>query len=71
MDTQRKEQDPTLVCTCNDLYIEEIRDAINIGIYDYLEIMQYSDTLLRCGECQPHVEILVKEILATTNKTTD
>lgn len=58
MDIERKKQDPTLVCTCNDLYIEDIQDAINDGESDYLEIMQYNNTLPRCGECDCHVEYL-------------
>lgn len=59
MDSDRKKQDLTLVCTCNDLYIEDIQEAIENGETDYLEIMQYNDTLPRCGECDCHVEYLV------------
>lgn len=61
MDIQRKEQDPTLVCTCNDLYLVDIQDAINAGEHEYLEIMQYNDTYPRCGECQSHVEKMVEK----------
>ncbi len=59
MDVDRKKHDPTLVCTCNDLYIKDIQDAINDGESDYLEIMQYNHTLPRCGECDCHIEYLV------------
>lgn len=62
MDENRKKQDPTLVCTCSDLYISDIEDAINDGEEDYLEIMQYNDTLPRCGECQEHVEFIAKKL---------
>lgn len=59
MDTERKQQDPTLVCTCNDLYVDNIKEAITEGEYEYIEIMQYNDTLPRCGECEAHVADLV------------
>jgi bacterioferritin-associated ferredoxin len=59
MDVQRKLQDPLLVCTCSDLYVDAIQEAIDEGEEDYLEIMQYNDTLPRCGECQCHVEQLI------------
>jgi len=59
MDTERKKQEPTLVCTCSELYIDDIQEAIVEGEEDYVEIMQYNDTLPRCGECQCHVERLV------------
>jgi bacterioferritin-associated ferredoxin len=60
MDDQRKADDPTLVCTCNDLYIDDIEDAIAAGIVEYIEIMQYNDTLPRCGECDCHVQKIVE-----------
>lgn len=31
MDADRKQQDPTLVCTCNDLYQQDIAEAIDWG----------------------------------------
>ncbi|MBU2872169.1 (2Fe-2S)-binding protein [Colwellia sp. E2M01] len=59
MDADRKAQDPTLVCTCSDLYLYQIQQAIVEGEDEYNEIMQYNDTLPRCGECQDHVDALV------------
>jgi len=59
LDENRKKLDPTLVCTCSDLYLNDINEAINEGEDEYREIMQYNDTLPRCGECQCHVEQLV------------
>ena len=74
MDTEKKKQDPTLVCTCNDLYIEDIQEAIDAGLGldigansnndDYLEIMQYNNTFPRCGECHPHIEELIQATLS-------
>lgn len=60
MNEGRKEQDPTLVCTCSDLYINDIEDAVADGEKDYIEIMQYHCTFPRCGKCQDHVEQIVK-----------
>ncbi len=61
MNEGRKEQDPTLVCTCSDLYVNDIEDAVADGEYDYTEIMQYHCTFPRCGKCQEHVEQIVKQ----------
>lgn len=62
MNEKRKLQDPTLVCTCNDLYIDNIEEAIREGEDEYEEIMQYNDTFSRCGECHVHVQQLVDKI---------
>lgn len=69
MDTERKAQDATLVCTCNDLYVDDIQEAIDAGEDDYLEIMQYNGTFPRCGECQCHVEELVQAAKESLKKT--
>jgi len=61
MNAARKLQDPSLVCTCNDLYVEDIEEAITEGEDEYAEIMQFNDTFPRCGECHVHVEALVDE----------
>lgn len=62
MNEERKLQDSTLVCTCNDLYINNIEEAIYEGEDEYEEIMQYNDTFPRCGECHVHVQQLVDKI---------
>lgn len=62
MDENRKLAEPTLVCTCNELYIDNIEDAIHDGEEEYVEIMQYNDTFPRCGECHVHVQQLVENI---------
>jgi bacterioferritin-associated ferredoxin len=59
MDVDRKKLDPTLICTCSDLYISDIQEAINDGEEDYIEIMQYNYTLPRCGDCEYHVKQLI------------
>lgn len=59
MNTDRKEADPTLVCTCNDLYIEDIQESIDYGETEYREIFAVHGLQPRCGECVDHVwEIL-------------
>lgn len=59
MDVERKRLDPTLVCTCNELHVVDIQEAVDDFEDDYKEIMQYHYTLPRCGECQCHVEEIV------------
>ena len=65
MDEERKRLDPTLVCTCNDLYVADIEEAANDFEEEYTEIMQYHHTFPRCGYCQEHVETIVSRTLAT------
>ena len=62
MNEARKLQDPSLVCTCNDLYIDNIEEAITEGEDEYAEIMQYNDTFPRCGECHVHVQQLIERV---------
>lgn len=59
MDLNRKKKEPDLVCTCNDLSIEDIQEAIDDGEVNYNEIMQYHYTMPRCGDCECHVRYLV------------
>jgi len=61
MDAERKAADPTLVCTCNDLYIEDIEDAFRFGEDEYREVFAALDTQPRCGECQCHVAALISD----------
>jgi len=62
MDILRKLQDPTLVCTCSDLYVNDIIDAVEAGEDEYGEIFQYLYTQPRCGECQCHVEYIARNV---------
>ncbi|WP_028469089.1 (2Fe-2S)-binding protein [Neptunomonas japonica] len=59
MNFDRKEADPTLVCTCNDLYLNDIQESIDYGETEYREIFAVHGLQPRCGECVDHVnEIL-------------
>ena len=59
MNADRKEKDPTLVCTCNDLFIDDIVESIDYGETEYREIFAVHGLQPRCGECVDHVsEIL-------------
>lgn len=55
MNADRKEKDPTLVCTCNDLFINDIQESINYGETEYREIFAVHGLQPRCGECVDHV----------------
>ncbi|MCJ8339362.1 MAG: (2Fe-2S)-binding protein [Pseudomonadales bacterium] len=67
MDITRKQQTPGLVCTCNDLYAEEIAEITAMGETEYKEIFALLDTQPRCGECVSHVNQFVS---ASDGKTT-
>jgi len=60
MDTERKRLDPDLVCTCNDLYIEDIREAVDYGETEYRELFAVHGLSPRCGECCYHVAEIVE-----------
>lgn len=59
MDEQRKAQDPTLVCTCNDLYITDIQQALAEGETAYKDIFAVHDMAPRCCGCVDDVQQLV------------
>ncbi|MAY40809.1 MULTISPECIES: (2Fe-2S)-binding protein [unclassified Neptuniibacter] len=61
MNIDRKDADPTLVCTCNDLYISDIEESIDFGEDEYREIFAVHDLQPRCGECVNHVNDIVKQ----------
>ena len=63
MDSERKQQDPTLVCTCNDLYQVDIEDSIEFGETEYREIFAVQGLQPRCGECVEHVGKIVENSL--------
>jgi len=59
MNIDRKAEDPSLVCTCNDLYVADIEDAIAFGEDEYREIFAVHGVQPRCGECICHVQEIV------------
>ncbi len=61
MNLDMKTADPTLVCTCNDLYICDIEEAIEFGEDEYREIFAVHGVQPRCGECVHHVQDLVTQ----------
>ncbi|MBY4675868.1 (2Fe-2S)-binding protein [Marinobacterium arenosum] len=64
MDVKRKQADPTLVCTCNDLYVDDIHEAIDDGEQEYREIFAVHGLTPRCCECADHVRELVQQVQA-------
>lgn len=70
MDYDRKDADPNLVCTCNDLYIEDIIQAHDFGEDEYREIFAVLDTQPRCGECRQHVDAIVTSLTEETTTST-
>jgi len=62
VDILRKSQNPALVCTCNDLFIDDIAEVSQMGETEYQEIFALLDTQPRCGECEGHVDQIVAKI---------
>ncbi len=61
MDAKRKAQDPELVCTCNDLYVTDIQQALDEGETGYKEIFTVHEMAPRCCGCVDDVQQLVKQ----------
>lgn len=60
MDERRKRADPELVCTCNDLYLADMAQALEAGETAYKDIFMYHDMSPRCCGCVDHVMALAK-----------
>lgn len=54
---QAKEAD--LVCTCSNLYGQEIQVSIDLGCEDAEEVIFDHATQFRCGVCRPIIETMV------------
>lgn len=64
MNLAKKAADLTLVCTCNDLYIADIKESIDFGEDEYREIFAVHGVQPRCGECVCHVKAIMKDHLS-------
>lgn len=56
MNHEQKAREPDLVCTCSDLYRQDIQDAIDGGCEDAREVMYDQATQFRCEMCRPIIE---------------
>ncbi len=61
MNIQQKRQDRNLVCTCNEIYIQDIQAELDVGTTDENEIMYGCGGMFRCGECKPHISHMIKQ----------
>lgn len=59
MNNERKKLDPTLVCTCNNLHVADIKKSIHIGETQYEDIFAVHGVEPCCGGCEEHVETIV------------
>lgn len=61
MDFNKRKANSGLVCTCNNLYREEIIESIEAGYDDAKDVMFDHDTQFKCCECKPIVDALIKK----------
>lgn len=61
MNKERKLKDPTLVCTCNNLHIADIKKSIKNGKTEYESIFSVHGVEPGCGGCQDHVSDIVNQ----------
>lgn len=59
MDVNRISKDPSLVCTCSELLLEDIKDSIRCGFDDPKDVMFDHATQFRCGECKPIIQRMI------------
>jgi NAD(P)H-nitrite reductase large subunit len=61
MDMEKQKSSQGIVCTCNDLYREEIVDSIKAGWEEAKDVMFDHRTHFRCGQCAPLIEAIIKQ----------
>lgn len=52
-----------IICTCLDLSVQDIADAIKGGARSYEEVVEATDVTTICGVCEENVRELVNELL--------
>jgi NAD(P)H-nitrite reductase large subunit len=61
VDTNLRRKTPGLICTCNDLYIDDLVDSITAGCDEAEDVMFDHNTQFRCVQCKPIIEKLIKK----------
>lgn len=68
MDVNRKRQNPGLICTCNDLYKDDILDSLDAGCTESEDVMYDHVTQFRCMMCKPELEEIIIEYNQQINR---
>lgn len=55
--------DDDIICTCYDVTVKDIKDAINNGASSLEEVEEATQAGTLCGACIGDLENLVKELL--------
>ncbi len=61
MDFNKRKENSGLVCTCNNLYREELMESIEAGYDEAKDVMFDHSTQFRCCECKPIIEAMIKK----------
>ena len=61
MDTNKRKQNPGMVCTCNNIYREDLMASIKAGCDNAKDVMFDQDTQLRCYDCSFIIDAMIKK----------
>jgi hypothetical protein len=61
MDTHKRKQNPGMVCTCNNLYYDDLMGSIKAGWDNTEDIMFDHDTQLRCNDCKFIIDAMINK----------
>lgn len=61
MDYKKRKENSGLVCTCNDLYRDELLESIEAGYDEAKDVMFDHDTQFKCCECKPIIEAMINK----------
>lgn len=63
MNFKQREREPELICTCSDLYRQDIQASIDAGCEDAREVMFDQVTQFRCEQCRPIIERMISKAM--------
>ncbi|MCB1683904.1 MAG: (2Fe-2S)-binding protein [Pseudomonadales bacterium] len=61
MNFKQRQKEPDLVCTCSDLYRNDIQASIAGGCEDAREVMYDHRSQFRCEQCRPIIDRMIRQ----------
>lgn len=59
--------DRNLVCTCNEIYQQQIVESAELGCIEPEEVFYEQAALFKCDECRPRVQHIIRKTLAKSS----
>lgn len=57
-----------IVCVCNKLNCEQIKQAIQLGIIDSVKVHEYFNKYPKCGKCLIEIDKLIENKMRSVNE---